>query len=195
LFNKYGYIAAAGDRHLAEFCEGKWYLASPERVNEMHFGLTSVAWRKQDLQKRLERSARLVSGEEAVQIKNTDEEGVMQMRALLGLCELVTNVNLPNRGQIPNLPIGAVVETNAVFRAGSLDPVFAGPIPTEIYPLVSRVCAEQELVSEGIAERNLDKIFAAFINDPLVTCSFEDAKKLFDEMCQNTKAYLTSYDL
>ena len=107
------------------------------------------------------------------------------MRALLGLCELVTNVNLPNRGQIPNLPIGAVVETNAVFRAGSLDPVFAGPIPTEIYPLVSRVCAEQELVSEGIAERNLDKIFAAFINDPLVTCSLADARALFDEMTQN----------
>ena len=195
LFNKYGYIAAAGDRHLAEFCEGKWYLASPERVNEMHFGLTSVAWRKKDLENRLARSARLVSGEEAVQIKNTDEEGVMQMRALLGLCELVTNVNLPNRGQIPNLPLGAVVETNAVFRAGSLDPVFAGPIPTEIYPLVSRVCAEQELVSEGIAERNIDKIFAAFINDPLVTCSFDEAKALFKEMCENTKEYLKSFDL
>ena len=195
LFNKYGYIAAAGDRHLAEFCEGKWYLASPERVNEMHFGLTSVAWRKKDLENRLARSARLVSGEEAVQIKNTDEEGVMQMRALLGLCELVTNVNLPNRGQIPNLPLGAVIETNAVFRAGSLDPVFAGPIPTEIYPLVSRVCAEQELVSEGIAERNIDKIFAAFINDPLVTCSFDEAKALFKEMCENTKEYLKSFDL
>ncbi|MBO5200924.1 MAG: alpha-glucosidase/alpha-galactosidase [Clostridia bacterium] len=195
LFSKYGYIAAAGDRHLAEFCEGKWYLESPERVKEMHFGLTTVAWRKADLEARLARSARLVSGEDEVVIKNTDEEGVMQMRALLGLCELVTNVNLPNRGQIPNLPIGAVVETNAVFRAGSLDPVFAGPIPKEIYPLVSRICAEQEVVSEAIAERDVEKIFTAFANDPLVTCSMEDARRLFDEMCQNTKAYLTDYKL
>lgn len=195
LFNRFGWIAAAGDRHLAEFCEGKWYLESPERVKEMHFGLTSVAWRKNDLQNRLAKSARLVSGEEEVKINGTGEEGVNQIRALLGLCDLVTNVNIPNRGQIPNLPLGAVVETNAVFRANSLEPVFAGPVPKEIYPLISRVCAEQEVVSEGIAKRDLGKIFNAFTNDPLVTCSVEDAKKLFKEMCENTKEYLGMYDL
>ena len=91
--------------------------------------------------------------------------------------------------------MGAIVETNAVFRANSLTPVFAGPIPAAIYPLISRVCAEQELVSEGIAERDLEKIFIAFANDPLVTCGMADARKLFDEMCQNTKKYLGMYHL
>lgn len=194
LFTKFGYIAAAGDRHLAEFCEGKWYLENPERVKEMHFGLTTVAWRKEDLKKRLAKSARLVSGEEEVKINETGEEGVNQIRALLGLCELITNVNIPNRGQIPNLPLGAVVETNAIFCANSLVPVFAGSIPKEIYPMISRVCAEQEAVSQGIAERDANKIFGAFVNDPLVTCSMEDARKLFLEMCENTKDYLTMYD-
>lgn len=195
LFRRFGYIAAAGDRHLAEFCEGKWYLESPERVREMQFGLTSVAWRKNDLRERLERSRRLRDGEEPVKINGTGEEGVNQIRALLGLCELITNVNLPNQGQIPNLPLGAVVETNAVFRSGSLTPVFAGPVPTEIHPLISRICTEQELLSEGIAARDLDKIFAAFSGDPLVTCGLSDARRLFDEMCRNTKKYLTMYDL
>lgn len=195
LFNKFGWIAAAGDRHLAEFCEGKWYLESPERVAKMHFGLTSVAWRKKDLQERLEKSRKLLSGEQKVEIKNTDEEGVNQMRALLGLCDLVTNVNIPNRGQIPNLPLGAVVETNAVFRSSSLNPVFAGEIPKEIYPLVARICSEQELVYNSIVERNIEKVFLAFANDPLVTCGLEDARKLFVEMVENTKAYLKDYDL
>ncbi len=195
LFNKFGYIAAAGDRHLAEFCEGKWYLESPERVAEMNFGLTPVSWRKENLQERLDKSARLVSGKEEVKINCTGEEGINQIRALLGLCELVTNVNIPNRGQIPNLPIGAVVETNAVFRSGSLTPVFAGEVPAAIYPLVARVCAEQEVVSEGIAERDIEKIFMAFANDPLVTCGIKDARCLFDEMCENTKKYLTMYNL
>ena len=195
LYLKTGVIAAAGDRHLAEFCEGKWYLASPERVKEMHFGLTTIEWRRKNLVERLEKSARLLSGEEDVKIKGTGEEGVNQIRALLGLCDLVTNVNIPNQGQIPNLPLGAVVETNAVFRANSLEPVCAGPIPQTIYPMISRICGEQELVSEGIAERDLDKIFVAFANDPLVTCGLEDAKKLFKEMCENTKEYLTMFDL
>lgn len=193
LFLRYGYIAAAGDRHLAEFCPGKWYLESPERVSEMHFSLTSVEWRRGHLEKRLSKSARLISGEEAVKIVETGEEGVQQLCALLGLGELVTNVNLPNIGQIPNLPMGAVVETNAVFRSGSLTPVCAGEIPKEIYPLIAKVCAEQELVSEGIAERDRKKIFSAFASDSLVTCSIEDAGRLFDEMCENTKRYLPMY--
>ena len=70
-----------------------------------------------------------------------------------------------------------------------------GPVPKEIYPLVSRICGEQEVVSEGIAERDLGKIFNAFANDPLITCGMEDAKKLFKEMCENTKEYLGMYDL
>ena len=195
LFNRFGYIAAAGDRHLAEFCEGKWYLESPERVEEMCFGLTTIDFRRKDLEKRRKKSADYISGERKLEIKQTGEEGVLQMRSLLGLCELATNVNIPNRGQIPNLPIGAVVETNALFRDNSLNPVFAGPIPKEIHSLVSRICTEQELVSQGIAERDLKKIFCAFANDPLVTCSLEDAKKMFREMCENTKSYLTMYDL
>ena len=193
LFQRYGYIAAAGDRHLVEFCPGKWYLESPQRVEEMQFGLTTVKWRKEDLQKRLDRGARLASGEEEVKIKTSGEEGVTQIRALLGLTELVTNVNIPNVGQIPNLPLGAVVETNAVFRANSLTPVMAGPIPEEIYPLIGRICAEQEVVAEGIAERDIEKIFNAFAADPLVTCNLSDARKLFNEMCENTKEYLTMY--
>ena len=117
------------------------------------------------------------------------------MRALLGLCDLVTNVNIPNKGQIPNLPLGAVVESNAVFRAGTLTPVFAGEIPESIYPLVSKICSEQEAVSTAIANRDIEAIFNAFASDPLVTCSLLDARKMFDEMVENTKSYLKDYNL
>jgi len=161
----------------------------------MHFRLTPVSWRKEDLQSRLAKSARLVSGEESVKINGTGEQGVHQIRALLGLEELITNVNIPNRGQIPNLPLGAVVETNAVFRGNSLEPVMAGPIPNEIHGLIGRICTEQEVLSKAIAARNLEAIFQAFAGDPLVTCGYHDARKLFREMCENTKAYLGMYDL
>lgn len=195
LFRRFGYIAAAGDRHLAEFCEGNWYLGSPERAHEMRYTLTSVDFRKGELQKRLDRSAKLVSGEEEVKLANTGEEGVNQIRALLGLHDLVTNVNIPNRGQIPNLPIGAVVETNAVFRSDSLAPVFAGEIPKSIYPLVSRICYQQEALNTAIANRDKAAVLSVFVNDPLVTCGIKDAEKLFNEMVENTKKYLPDWDL
>ena len=128
-------------------------------------------------------------------MKPTGEEGVLQMRAVLGLNVLVTNVNIPNKGQVPNLPLGAVVETNAVFQDNSVTPVFAGNVPTELHSLISRVCGLQELVSDAIAKRDIDMIFNAFASDPLTTCTYEEARKLFKEMVLNTKEYLTMYDL
>jgi len=194
LFNRYGYIAAAGDRHLAEFCNSEWYLAYGKDVREKWgFALTSVAWRKENLKERLDKSARLLSGEEKVALKETGEDGVNQIRALLGLSDMITNVNVPNRGQIPNLPIGAVVETNANFRDDSVIPVFAGNIPDSIYNLVARACSAQELIVEAAYNRDLELAFQVFANDPLVTLSLDDARALFNEMVENTKAYLTEY--
>jgi len=193
LFLRFGAIAAAGDRHLAEFCPKNWYLSSPEQAHSWGIGLTTVDWRKDRQKEREEQSLRLASGEEAVKLRTTGEEGVLQMRALLGLTELVTNVNIPNRGQIPNLPLGTVVETNAVFRAGTLKPVFAGPIPQSVDALVRRIANAQLLVSEACRERDLEKAFLAFTNDPLMDLSTADARVLFDKMVDNTREYLSEY--
>lgn len=193
LFLRYGYIAAAGDRHLAEFCPSDWYLKDKETVEKWGFALTPVSWRKEDLKRRLEKSEKMLSKEAKFELKETGEEGVEQIRALLGLRDLVTNVNIPNYGQIPNLPLGAVVETNACFRSNSLTPVFAGNIPEEIYPLISRVCGEQENVVKAALNRDLDSVFNAFVTDPNINIPVTDARKLFDEMIYNTREYLKMY--
>ncbi len=193
LFKRYGVIAAAGDRHLAEFCEGSWYLKNEEGVREWGFALTPVSYRKGDLVERLARSERLCTGEEETMIQETGEDGVRQIRALLGLGDYTTNVNIPNRGQIPNLPLGVVVETNASFRDNSVEPIFAGPIPEGVWQLVSRHADAQIMVARAARERNLDIAFKAFANDPLVNLDLAGARKLFDEMIENTKSYLGEY--
>ena len=91
LFRRYGWIAAAGDRHLAEFMPGDEYLADPETVARWKFGLTPVSWRKADLVQRLEKSARLVRGGELTELKPSGEEGVLLMKALLGLERVVSS--------------------------------------------------------------------------------------------------------
>lgn len=195
LFKRFGYIAAAGDRHLAEFCPAYWYIDNPEVVDEWGFGLTPVSWRKENRDKLLAESARLVSGEQQFEIKDSGEEGVKQIKALLGLGDFTTNVNMPNMGQIPNLPTGVIVETNASMTSGMVKPVMAGNIPEEILPLISRVASEQETVAKAVRERNIEIAFDAFASDPLVTIPHGDARKLFDEMIAHTKKYLTMYNL
>lgn len=195
LFRRYGVIAAAGDRHLAEFCPGRWYLESPERANAWGFNLTPVSWRRTDLDARLRRSLSYVSGEERFELRETGEDGVKQIKAILGLGDIVTNVNLPNVGQIPNAPLGAVVETNASFASGMVSPVMAGPIPDNVYALMASTISNQECIVEAALTRDLKLAFEAFVKDPLVTVSLSDAKELWETMLDNTKKYLSMYGL
>lgn len=193
LYHRYGVIAAAGDRHLAEFCEGNWYLKDDEQIEKWGFARTPVSWRKNDLAKRMARSERLRSGEEAIAIENSGEDGVRQIRALLGLEDYITNVNLPNVGQIPNLPLGLIVETNAAFRDDSITPVLAGNVPEGVWQLVSRAADAQLTVAKAARERDLDLAFKAFANDPLVNLDLDLAREMFDEMVEKTKDYLGEY--
>ena len=137
LFNRFGLIAAAGDRHLAEFMPGDEYLKDPQTVESWKFGLTTVDWRKNDLKNRLAKSARLMNNEEEIELKPTGEEGILLIKALCGLTRVVSNVNIPNTYlQIPNLPSTAVVETNAVFSRDSIKPLVAGNLPENVKALI-----------------------------------------------------------
>ncbi|MBO4376880.1 MAG: alpha-glucosidase/alpha-galactosidase, partial [Lachnospiraceae bacterium] len=193
LFNRYGLIAAAGDRHLAEFMPGDEYLKNPETVENWDFALTSVKWRKEDLQERLARSKRLAAFEEEVELKPTGEEGILLIKALCGLERVISNVNIPNTaGQIPNLPRRAVVETNAVFERDSIRPISAGPLPDNIYKLIIPHVENHERVLEAAFTYNKDLVIEAFMNDPLTKNkgSREEISKLVCDMIDATKKYL-----
>lgn len=194
LFLRYGHIAAAGDRHLAEFCPPEWYTKTPELIARWGFGLTSVDWRVDNLKERLDRRTRLKNGEEKLVLDASGEEGVQQMMAILGKGDLVTNVNLPNRGQISNLPLGVVVETNAAFTADSVKPVMAGAMPDSLYGLTAPIVAVQSLTVQAGMARSLELGFQAFLADPHVqSLSFTDAKALYEEMIAGTAEYLKDY--
>ena len=190
LFLRYGAIAAAGDRHLVEFLP-PWYLRDPETVRQWKFGLTTVDWRVDDLRRRLKRSDDLISGAEAVSLNGSGEEGHLLIKAVLGLGDMVSNVNIPNRGQIPNLPLGAVVETNALFGYDRIEPVYAGPLPAQILPLVARHVHNQENALQAALTCDRTLAFNTFMNDPQMgAVSLEGGKKLFDDMLEAQRAYL-----
>ena len=190
LFRRYGAIAAAGDRHLAEFT-APWYTSSPETVHEWMFSLTPVDWRIKDLHDRLQRSDDLISGKEELTLKSSGEEGHLLLKALLGLGDLVSNVNIPNRGQIPNLPLGSVVETNALFGRDRIEPVYAGPMPSNILPLVARHVYNQENTLTAALKCDRKLGFTTFMNDPqMASVTMADGQKLFDDMLENQRDYL-----
>ncbi len=193
LFKRYGYIAAAGDRHLAEFMPNTEYLNDKETIKRWKFSLTTVDWRKEDLVNRLEKSEELASGKAEVDLEASGEEGVLIMKALAGLEPLLSNVNIRNEGQISNLPIGAIVETNAYFTKDGIKTIEVGEIPKEIKDLTMPHIENMEYIYEAATTFNKDLVVKAFLNDPMFSSKCKDKKvtaDLVDTMLKNTKKYL-----
>jgi len=192
LYRRYGVIPGQGDRHTAEFMP-PWYLKNPETVKQWGFDLTKVSGRKKMRVKKLEQSAAIIAGREKFEIEPSGEEGIKQMKALLGLSEMVTNVNFPNRGQIASLPIGMIADTNAIFEKNAVRPIFAGSLPPTVNMLVSKHAENQKTIIEAGLSKDLSLAFSVFLNDNLMTLGLRDAEKLFNEMVDNTKAYLQGW--
>lgn len=193
LFKRYGVIAAAGDRHLIEFLP-QWYLKDSKDQYAWEYRLTTVEQRVKKLEDKDLEAKQILSGEKELVISPSGEEGVQQIKAILGLRTMVTNVNLPNRGQISWLPKGAVVETNAVFKSGSVTPVHTKNLPRSIQSLVLPHVLNQEILVDSFMNKDRNEIFNMFANEPMIKkLSLNEAKELFESMIQNTESYLPDW--
>jgi len=189
LFRRYGLIAAAGDRHLAEFCPHSWYLASPEVVESWGFALTPVSWRIKNRESLILKAKAYRDGTEELVPVQSGEEGIKIIKALTGHGDLTTNVNLPNNGQMPDLPREAVVETNAVFKHDKIEPVTTGGLTVDLRALVTHHSLAQEGVVEASFEGDMEKAFRVFSHDLAIQkLPLSDARSLFNEMCSATGA-------
>jgi len=188
LFQRFGVLAAAGDRHLVEFLPG--FVRSPETLFEWGVIRTPVSWRIERWTTAPQKTRDLINGMTPFVLERSGEEGINMIKALLGLGDLVTNVNMENIGQVSNAPLHAVVETNAHFSRGNIRPLSAGMLPAGIAPLINQHIANQELIIESALTGKLDLAFQAFFNDPTNSLPIDVAWELFNKMLQANKEYL-----
>ena len=114
------------------------------------------------------------------------------IKALCGLGNKVSNVNLPNyAAQIPNLAKNAIVETNALFTFDRVTPLFAGELPKDIRKLILPHVENHERVYQATVRKDRTLLYEAFENDPSINhrLTREQIKDLADEMIENTNKY------
>ncbi len=184
-------LGAAGDRHLAEFVP--WYLTSEADLHRYGVILTPSSFRLGTWQPPQNAPAMAAGApqRDADRLTHSGEEGVQQMLALLGIEPLDTNVNLPNTGQIPDLPFGAIVETNAQFRHDHLAPVVPERLPDGLLSLLRRVVDVQQITLDAAMLQDKDIAFQALLNDPLCRIPPDRARAMFDELLDANRALLT----
>ncbi|MDO5111041.1 MAG: alpha-glucosidase/alpha-galactosidase [Clostridia bacterium] len=194
LFRRFGALGAAGDRHLVEFLDRGWYLSDPEPFASWGFYRTPVDFRVKQQRALIEEGEALAWGKKPIALTRSDEELMRMLMALLGGEKLLTNVNLPNVGQTPTLPLGTVVETNCLFASDSLCPVAAKPLPAGVDALVQRSAHNNNALLDACLRRDEALAFQVFMNQPLCAgLALADGERLFAKMCRDTAAYLTDW--
>ena len=184
MMRRFGVAGAAGDRHLAEFFPVSDYLADPARWG---FALTPVDFRVRERQARIKAAEELRSGKSKPIAKRSDEALTDQIAALMGGGPFVSNVNLPNRGQIEGLSDGTIVETNATFDQNGITPQLAGRLPEALEEIVVDHAQRQSSLVNAVLTEDSGALFPLFQSDPLVRHLEEpEARKMFTEMVAAT---------
>jgi len=109
--------------------------------------------------------------------------------------QMQTDVHTPEKYSILQ-SVGDTVGPGGVFRALRTVPVYeefaeavvSKRLPEGALSLVRRNSDNIDLLSEGIAERNRDKVFASFMNQPLCAgLGPAEAEELFETMWKRTE--------
>ena len=101
-------------------------------------------------------------------------------------------VNLPNAGQIANLPPDVVVETMGVLEPSGARGISVGALPREIQSIVAGHVANQEAIVDAALCGDRRLALAALAADPLIA-SLDDAERMLDEMLAANRRWLPRF--
>jgi alpha-galactosidase len=190
LFELYDALPAAGDRHLAEFFP---YFLTDDTHQGWDYGvqLTRISNRERQVASRREDVRSAIAGE-LPPVARSHEATADIVAAVTNGRSMRTIVNLPNVGQIDNLPRGAVVETLAEITSAGAQPLTVGPLPLGVLGTLEPHVVNQELIVRAALEGDRRLALQAMANDPLVH-DLRKATAMLDELLIAHSEYLPQF--
>ncbi len=124
----------------------------------------------------------------------TDSEGALEMIENIagGGTHYHLAANLPNVGQIANLPLGATVETPVLVNGTGVHPVHVGALPEGVAELCRREIAVDQLCVDAAVEGNRGKALQCLLLDPMVR-DIRMAHKILDDYLVTYREYLPQF--
>ena len=193
LFKLYGALPAAGDRHIAEFF--------PHFINESaNWGkdydliLTGIEDRMgmEAFAKMMIESA--LKGETDLKPFMAEDSGEAVNKIIRAIrCgeKYVGIMNLPNTGQISNLPCSAVVETYGVIDSTGAHAVTYGDVPAGVQNILEHHIRQQEMTVTAAMSGSRELALQVLLNDLLSSrLIIPQARQMLEELLEANKVYL-----
>lgn len=194
VFRDFGLFPVPGDTHLCEYLP---WMSGPVTKPWEKFNIRLYDWELmagvRDFS--LDRLNEMADGNMTIDgLLATDSEGALEMieNVAYGGNHYHLAANLPNVGQIPNLPLGATVETPVHVNGAGIHPVHVGPLPEPIAELCRRELTVAQLCVDAAVEGSREKALQCLLLDPVIN-DMDVAKSILDDYLQAYKHHLPQF--
>ena len=200
VFRIYGMMPTAGDSHLSEYLT---WVSDPLAQPWQKYDLKLQSWagnrRRRAYRNKLARD--IVGGRVDVNtLRDLSRHGMLDE----GIPEMVAAVhydvptahpqlNIPNRGYIPNLPEDAIVEVPGVISGEGFAGESFPPLPAPIAEMCRRELTLSEMYVDAALNGDRELALQALLLDPMVT-DIDSGRAILDDLLAAFADYLPQFD-
>jgi alpha-galactosidase/6-phospho-beta-glucosidase family protein len=192
LFQRFGVLPGAADTHVAEFFPGFVTPASDfgREWGVHHYGLSGHQSDKADDDREV---ADLLAGDEI----SPWPSGELVAELIEGIAtgtERQLPMNLPNQGQVENVPLDVVVECIGVTDATGVRPRDTAHVGSVLGEYLRQITTSQELTVEAALTGDRTRVFEAMLTDQMAGhLPFEQVVAMTDELLSATARWLPRF--
>ena len=194
IFQDFELFPIPGDTHLCEYLP---WMSDPITKPWEKFNIRLYDW---DLMAglrdfSLDRLNEMANGAMTVEgLLESDSEGALEMIENVAFAgnHYHLAANLPNQGQISNLPFGATVETPVHVDGAGIHPVHMGALPEPVAELCRRELMVAQLCVDAAVEGSYEKALQCLLLDPVVT-DMKTARTILDDYLKTYREHLPQF--
>jgi alpha-galactosidase len=194
VLDAFGWMPIPADGHLCEYLP---WVSDPITKPWEKYNLHLYDWEAAEKSRHEghKRIALMGEGKKSIaRLKNADSEGALEMiEAIAGAGNHYhLAVNLPNYGQITNLPEGAIVETPGLISGLGARGFPMGDLPEAVAELLRQELARVRLSVDAAATGNRQAALQCLLLDPVLT-DIETAKAVLADYLTTYRQYLPQF--
>ena len=161
-----GYFCTESSEHFAEYVP--WFIKDGRNdlIEQFSIPLDEYPTRCVEQVANWKEQAKTLTDGRNIEVTRSHEFAADLMNAIATDTPYTAYGNLPNTGQIPQLPLGAAVETPCLVDSNGVQPSVVTDIPPQLIALMRTQINVQELTVRALTEENPEYIYHAAMMDP-----------------------------
>lgn len=164
VMDQLGYFCTESSEHLAEYVP--WFIKDGREDLIEQYAIPLDEYPTRCIEQRADWAHQATTLADGINVTRSHEFAADLMNAIVTDTPLTIYGNLANVGQLPQLPMGAAVETPCLVDANGVQPTTVTDIPPQLVALMRSQINVQELTVRALIDQEREYIYHAAMMDP-----------------------------